>query len=128
MLNILYGKSLNELSLCGNEVDLNHFANFIKECDIKKQYDSNGNANPDDYDLALSDVRVQLVEGQQVCFSVDDRCLMISGEKDCLTMLADTISVFSKEFEPGEHIRLEYFDDHWYLGESSCPAVLVKSE
>lgn len=78
------------------------------------------------YDEALRQIRTE-VSDDAVLFVYEDatKSLRITGRQQGRDVLAENFADFAREGTPGEHWHVEWFPDHFYLGEGSAPVVVA---
>jgi hypothetical protein len=87
-------------------------------------------ADPRPYDGALDEITVERrpTQGVTIKLSSDACTLEISGDEAHLTVLAENLSEFGEDCTPGDHMHIDYFPGHFYLGSTSHPLVIALTE
>jgi hypothetical protein len=72
-------------------------------------------------------LRVRAAPVGGVVFRVlrNGREIFVEVVTDGLRMVAWNLRAFAEEGGYSEHLRVEYFPEHFYLGESSAPVVVL---
>jgi hypothetical protein len=80
------------------------------------------------YDHPLAAILVRRQESGKVMMRIDEEssALVIEGGEQYLAVLAENIEgFFSVDPEVGDHLHIEYFDEHFYLAPSDLSLVVV---
>jgi len=80
------------------------------------------------YDRAFAAILVRRQESGKVTMRIDEEnsALVLEGEEQYLAVLAENIEgFFSVDPEAGDHLHIEYFDEHFYLAPSGLSLVVV---
>jgi hypothetical protein len=84
--------------------------------------------SPAPYAEWLTRILIRRRESGRVTLSIDDAAsaLVLDGERQYLDILAENIEGFiDDEPNPGDHLHIEYYDDHFYLGPSQISLTVV---
>jgi hypothetical protein len=83
-------------------------------------------ADPKPYERLLDALHVAVVpEGKVVLgLDADERVLTVTGAAPHLAVLADVVLDLADDPDPDAHAHVEYFDEHYYLAESTVSLVL----
>jgi hypothetical protein len=79
--------------------------------------------SPVPYSHYLSSIKVHIIAEKPVEFKVDLDKLLVSGDLSKLALLAENIGLQDTPF--GYHVHIEYFEDHFYIGQNSIPIVVI---
>ena len=86
---------------------------------------------PTPYAVWLSRILVRRHESGKVGLSIDEAAsaLVLEGERRYLDILAENVEVFIDEKpRPGDHLHIEYHDDHFYLAPSRISLAIVPDD
>jgi hypothetical protein len=124
---VLHSRRMDELELGGTSFEYGELARLVlagKGCLPLAAV-----ADPSPYDNALVEITVvrRPAQAATITFVRETRTLEISGDEASLTVLAENLSEFGAESTPDEHLHIEYFPGHFYLGSTSHPLVAVLS-
>lgn len=77
------------------------------------------------YDQALTSIRVETSESL-VLIDHDEAAaaMLITGRPESREVLAGNLTDFAQEGKPGDHLHVDWFPDHFYLGEGSDSVVV----
>lgn len=122
---VLYSGDTRELEIRATETDLVELsAKLLKDGSVIECERNSTDIAP--YPYLLSVIVIEIIPDDSVKLRViKNNELMISGDSRKLSILSETIANFAKDWVAGEHIHLEYFEDHPYLAEDSIQAVLT---
>ena len=84
--------------------------------------------SPAPYAAWLSHIVVRQQVSGRVTLSIDEptSALVLEGECQYLNVLAENIEGFiSDDPDPGDHLHIEYYDDHFYLAPSQISLTVV---
>jgi hypothetical protein len=78
---------------------------------------------------ALTRLQVLSTDGQPVTVGADaeERSLVISGDRASLKIFADNVQAMA-EVDDDEHLHIDFYPDHPYLGEGSAPLVVSRPQ
>jgi len=83
---------------------------------------------PAPYAVWLPRILVRQHESGRVTLSIDEAksALVLEGERQYLDILAENIEGFIDDGpNPGDHLHIEYYDDHFYLAPSQISLTVV---
>ena len=84
--------------------------------------------SPAPYAHWLSHILIRRLESGRVALSIDETAsaLVLEGERQYLDVLAKNIEEFINDATtPGDHLHIEYYDDHFYLAPSQISLTVV---
>jgi hypothetical protein len=77
------------------------------------------------YTRFISGLEVSLTSFQLVeCRLISEKQLLVSGDRERLSLLSKTVANFATDWREGEHLHIEHFDGHIYLSPNSISIVL----
>jgi hypothetical protein len=121
---IRYSSRTGEVAVVGTRVELESLASLISA--------GNGEAicSPEiptgPYDRRLGSVMVHTEPGRSVVLNVvNGETLLIGGDSAKLGVLAKNIQELTRFGKANEHLHVEYFPGHFYLGPESVPTVVA---
>ena len=122
-MQVLRSDVTRELELRGTAAELTHLAGLLISGSGSVDLDRVDDPSP--YSRSLSRVDVVHAAGPMVvtCAAGSD-VLDIRGDVSQLNLLAANIQGFADEGDSTNHLHIDYFPDHDYLGESSEPLVV----
>ncbi|MDX6253103.1 MAG: hypothetical protein QOF10_6463 [Kribbellaceae bacterium] len=122
-------------SVASNEVDVKATRQaFVEVANLLEagggQVLADGLADPLPYEVCLPLLVVRRLSGGGVVIRVSEGMgeLIIEGGEDGLRVLAGNLRGLETEGADDEHLHTEYFPGHFYLAESSTPAVVALRE
>jgi len=83
--------------------------------------------DPFPYQKLLSRIMIKIEPGKLANLQViENMNLLISGSKENLIQLASEIDTFAKNKQLGNHLHIEYYDEHFYLASDAVPLVIER--
>ena len=121
---VRYASRTGEVKVLGTRDDLHHLASLVKAG--RGEVPCCEDNTPGPYNKTLSTVTIFNTPGRNVVLSVTDRgTLLIDGDMTKLSVFAKNISGFAEAAGAQEHMHVEYFPGHFYLGPESAPVVFA---
>jgi hypothetical protein len=124
---VLHGRSMDEPELGGTSSEYVELARLVLAGHGRLPLTAV--ADPSPYDNALVEIAVKRRPAQAATITLarETHALEISGDEASLAVLAENLGEFGAESTPDEHMHIEYFPGHFYLGPNSHPLVAVLS-
>jgi hypothetical protein len=122
---VLYSDTTPELELQASEQELYELSKALGGAPTVIKCETEG-VTDDIYPKVLRSISVNALADQIVDIQVtEDESLQISGEPARLSILAENVKNFAGDRPKGEHIHIDYYDDHPYLASTSIPIVIM---
>lgn len=119
-----YSENTNELELSGNKDELISLSKNLLENDVEIFLHSEG-IDPSPYSKCLKKIKVNIINNHLVELQVTDSSLFIRGSYEKLFIFAENIKNFGNDGDKGDHVHIEYFDEHFYLSSKSNSLVIL---
>ena len=122
---IRYSSATGEVEVAATRAALRRFADLL---------DSEGGrvaaqrvADPAPYEKCLDGIDFVPVADGEVVFRVDQGVglLVVEGGSSKVAVLAKNIRGLADDGQSGEHLHVEYFPEHFFLGEATLPIVFL---
>jgi hypothetical protein len=121
---VSYSENTKEIEIAGNKDELVDLSkNLLK--DNAEIFLHSEKLDPSPYSTFLKKIRVQIIPNHLIEFQVIGEFLSVKGSYEKLLILAENIENFGNDGDKGDHIHIEYFQDHFYLSPESNPLVLL---
>jgi hypothetical protein len=123
-LVVRYSPSTQELAISASRAALAWVAGLVEAGAGEVAADGLADAAP--YEVCLTRLRIRTVPAGGVVLSVsaEAREVLVEGEAEGLRVLGENLRALAAEADYGDHLHIEYFPEHFYLDESSVPAVV----
>jgi hypothetical protein len=121
---VSYSENTKEVEIAGNKDDLIDLSKKLLK-DNTEIFLHSEKLDPSPYSKFLKKIGVQVIPHNFVEFQVIGELLSVKGSYEKLLILAENIENFGKDGDKGDHIHIEYFQEHFYLSPESHPLVLL---
>lgn len=122
---LLYSDTTRELELRASGQELYQLSKALEGDGTTMECETAG-VTVSPYSKLLRHISVAVAHDQDVEIRIaEDEDLQISGGRPKLSIFAEAVYTFAKEWGEGEHLHIEYYDNHPYLAPTSLPLVMT---
>lgn len=121
---VLYSGKTGEVDIRATAAEFGQLSTKLLEDGASVACETDG-ITPDPYPQLLESVLVKISPGQPVELRAVEGRLVVSGDREKLSVLAENVANFGRDCLAGQHMHLEYYEGDDLFAESSFPTVLT---